>query len=79
MTSISTMNTMTSHPLPRSVEEMNRVSPRLAIPSYVGLIVWSLIFGAVFTFAALRWSQWWFIGLGVVAVSYTHLTLPTKA
>lgn len=62
------MNTMTSHPLPRSVEEMNRVSPRLAIPSYVGLIVWSLIFGAVFTFAALRWSQWWVIGLGVVVV-----------
>lgn len=56
--------------LPRSVEEMNRVSPRLIIPNYVTVLTWAVIIGGALLFSYLRWGAWWLIPLGLL-LAYT--------
>lgn len=56
--------------LPRSVEEMNQVSPRLVVSQYVSALVWALILGGALVFAYLHWGTWWLIPLAIV-VAFT--------
>ncbi|WP_290342643.1 PH domain-containing protein [Corynebacterium auris] len=55
-----------THPLPRTAEEMNRVSPKLVVPQYVTLLMWTVIIGAALVVAYLIWGKWWLIPLGVL-------------
>ncbi|AWB83449.1 hypothetical protein C3E79_02215 [Corynebacterium liangguodongii] len=55
---------------------MNRVSPRLIIPQYVGTLTWALILGGGAAYACVRWGKWWLIALGiVVALTVWNLVL----
>lgn len=55
-----------THALPRTAEEMNRVSPKLVVPQYVTLLMWTVIIGAALVVAYLIWGKWWLIPLGVL-------------
>ncbi|WJY67408.1 Bacterial membrane flanked domain protein [Corynebacterium auris] len=45
---------------------MNRVSPKLVVPQYVTLLMWTVIIGAALVVAYLIWGKWWLIPLGVL-------------
>ena len=55
-----------------SIEEISRVVPLVYLSPLFILILGAILLGELFT-------PWKYFGIVLLAVSYTHLTLPTKA
>ncbi|MCP1387780.1 PH domain-containing protein [Corynebacterium sp. TA-R-1] len=48
-------------PLPTSVEEMHRVSPKLMVPRFTGALIWTAILLGGIGYAYYRWEWTWLL------------------